>query len=886
MFDTAANAYRKFVVRWVAAACRTAWLVVAASLLLMAASVTYLAGNIRINTATTDMLSKDLPFRQHARALSAAFPQFTDNILVVIDAANPDIAEDAAIALAERLRRNPELFGSVYDLEGSEFFRRNGLLYLDVDKLYDLSDRLAEAQPFLGTLWRDPSLRGFVHMLELAIDESLKSTGEAPIELTRVLDALAEVAEAQAAGAFGQLSWQRLMSGGDSDAVERRRFLLIQPTLNFESLQPASEAIEAIRELFGELEMDQAHGVTVRLTGSAALAQEELKSVETGMRLAGILSLALVMGLLTIGLRSARLVFATLATLIVGLVLVTAFAIAALGSLNLISVAFAVLFIGLSVDFGIHFGMRFQEELEHAADSQAALERAGEAVGGPMTLCAVSASIAFYSFLPTDYVGLAELGLIAGTGMFIALIANVTLLPALLSLLWVGPRAGRPVARGDGNGSKVQAFITGQCRPICWAALALGIAAATMATSARFDFDPLNLKDSQTESVSTLLDLMGDSRTNPYSIEILAADLSAATALAAKLDQLPAVDHTATLASYVPGEQNEKLDVITSMALFLAPAFAAASGGEAISAEERLQVFRRLKVRIRGLAEESKRPLEQRAAARLSTALSVLSDDDKLAEFERRLLAGLSGRFVQLRQSLMAEPVTIETLPQTVRERQIAVDGRARVEVFPMQNLREVAALEEFVRSVRTVAPEAIGSPVVILEAGNAVLTALFQAAAIAVGAIMVLLFLVLGRLGDMALVFVPLVLAAAMTVASSAALGLPFNLANVIVLPLLFGLGVAGGIHLVTREREERRNRHAGGVLVTSTPRAVVFSALTTIGSFGSIALSSHPGTSSMGVLLTVSISLTLASTLIFLPALMVVIADRRPPAAEGTAS
>ena len=137
-----------------------------------------------------------------------------------------------------------------------------------------------------------------------------------------------------------------------------------------------------------------------------------------------------------------------------------------------------------------------------------------------------------------------------------------------------------------------------------------------------------------------------------------------------------------------------------------------------------------------------------------------------------------------------------------------------------------------------------------------------------------------------MALVFMPLVLAAAMTVASSAALGLPFNLANVIVLPLLFGLGVAGGIHLVTREREERRNRRAGGVLVTSTPRAVVFSALTTIGSFGSIALSSHPGTSSMGVLLTVSISLTLASTLIFLPALMVVIADRRPPAAEGTAS
>jgi predicted RND superfamily exporter protein len=175
--------------------------------------------------------------------------------------------------------------------------------------------------------------------------------------------------------------------------------------------------------------------------------------------------------------------------------------------------------------------------------------------------------------------------------------------------------------------------------------------------------------------------------------------------------------------------------------------------------------------------------------------------------------------------------------------------------------------LRRFVGAVRAVALHATGSPVVILEAGNTVVGAFRDAAVLAFVAIAVLLAVLLRRLRDVALVFSPLVLAALLTVAASVLFGLPFNFANVIVLPLLFGLGVANGIHLVLRRRDQ------GGVtevMASSTPRAVVFSALTTIGSFASIALSSHPGTASMGMLLTIAITLTLACTLIVLPALM----------------
>ena len=166
---------------------------------------------------------------------------------------------------------------------------------------------------------------------------------------------------------------------------------------------------------------------------------------------------------------------------------------------------------------------------------------------------------------------------------------------------------------------------------------------------------------------------------------------------------------------------------------------------------------------------------------------------------------------------------------------------------------------------------------VVLLLAVAGVLALLFsdfaEAAAISVIAIGLLVWVILRRLSDVALVFAPLALAALLTVAASVLTGLSFNFANVIVLPLLFGLGVASAIHLVLRER-------AGSGLVglfgTSTPRAVVFSALTTIGSFASIALSSHPGTSSMGILLALAITLSLLCTLVVLPALMALAARR----------
>lgn len=867
MNEVVAEAYRRFLVRWVDLVRRWAFSVVFVSVIASVGAVYYLTNNISINTSTTDMLSPELQFRRDSAEINVAFPQFSDNILVVIEGETPDLADDAALALAARLRQYPELFGDVHDIAGDPFFRNNGLLFLNDGELNELSDRLAEAQPFLGALGRDASLRGLFRMLELVIDEFLKNGGKAPMEMGTLLNSIADVAEKQAAGRFSGLSWHDLMRGKTSAKKDKRRFLMIQPALNFSTLQPAAKAMKALRSHAREMSLDEQHGVKVRLTGSAALGHEEMMSVQEGMGLASLLSLFLVGGLLMIGLRSPRLLTAILVTLIMGLIWNAAFAIAAFGQLNLLSVAFAVLFIGLSDEFGVHLALRYKEEIDNGLSHAEAIRHAAAGGGGALTLCAVSAAIAFYSFLPTDYRGLAELGLIAGTGMFIALFANITILPAVLTLLPLspGPKTNDSEETGDAGW-----FSYDRAKSIAWAALVLGLAAATLAPKARFDSDPLNLKDPNSESVATLFDLMDDSRTSPYSITILANNLDMAEELAAKLDVLGEVDSTETLADYVPKGQGKKLEIIGDMALFLAPSLSAKEQKAAPTAEERAQSLASLRAKLKLLSGGEHAAGARRLDIAFSGLVKETADGGKaLKELEARLLSGLAGRLRVLRESLAAKAIAVEDLPATLRSHQIAADGRARLKVYPKENLQDEKALRRFVDAVRSIAPHSTGMPVVILEAGNTVIFAFWQATLLAIGGISLMLLWLLRAVRDSLLVFAPLALASLLTVALSVLFNIPFNLANIIALPLLFGLGVASGIHLVAREREEAGSAAA---LMTSTPRAVLFSALTTIGSFGTMALSGHPGTASMGVLLTITITLSLVCTLFVLPALMVI--------------
>ncbi|MGB0575631.1 MAG: MMPL family transporter [Alphaproteobacteria bacterium] len=856
-----ADAFKQFVGQWVDGARRFAWLVVGLSILITGASAWYVATNLSIDTDTTDMLSAELPFRQDSIQLRQAFPQFANNIVIVVDGPTSDQADDGALALGRALKANKQVFREVFDPRGEKFFRENGLLFLDLKDVEELVDRLADAQAFLGGLWRDPSLRGLFTILRLAVENTGNTT--LPASLEQTIAKIAIATEQANSGTASWLSWKSLIdSNAANDAEARRRILIIQPALNSASLQPAGDAIDVIRHSAKTLGLTPDKGFQVRLTGSAVLEEEELESVAEGMGLAGLLSALLVCGLLFWGLRSGRLVIAMLLTLVFGLVWTAGLATLFVGRLNLISVAFAVLFIGLSVDFGIHFALRVGENMRDGKVIAEACFKAGYSVGGALTLCAVAAALSFFSFVFTDYSGLAELGKIAGMGMFVALLANLTVLPALIALM---PPAQETAGKNEPL-KQAHGLTTINARVAVAVTLLLALGTTTVVPKIHFDFDPMNLRDPNTESVKTLIDLSRNIDTGPYSIDILAADLKTAQHIRKRLEGLPTVDHVLALDRLVPKGQDEKLAAIEQAAFLLLPAFQG-KRRSVLTDTERKTAFQEFESFLQSRSNTASDGLRL-TIKRLQRALAGIDKStEALRRLEQHLLGNLQGRLEALKDAMNATDVTLKTLPEPLKRRFVAQSRQIRLEVFPKFDLTIRANLEKFVAEVRTVAPRATGSPVIIIEAGNAVINAFVKAAIISIIAIAFLVVALMRSLRDVLLVFAPLTLAALFTIAATVVFDLPFNFANVIVLPLLFGLGVASAIHIVMRSHE---NVGTQGVMATSTPRAVVFSALTTIGSFASIALSSHPGTASMGVLLAISIGFTLICTIYFLPALM----------------
>ncbi len=886
MFDRALATCRAAIVWWVDTASRFAIVVLLAATAAAGAALYYTVENLAINTDTDAMLSRDLPFREAQDELRAAFPQLSNILMVVIDGDNPDLNQDAAAAIAARLEARPDLYKTVYHLGGDRFFQENGLLFLDVDDLVDLADELASAQPLLATLARDRSLRGLASVLVDVLEGVADGTTEVK-DVNLVFDAIAETVEAQLAGRHHYLSWTKLMQGGEVNRDQRRQLIILQPRLDHSKFQPGGPAMDFIRDTAKALGYDRAHGVRVRLTGSVALGHEEIAAVVEGAGLAGVLSLLLVAALLVVGLRSVSLGLATLLALVYGLIWTAAFATAAIGHLNLMSVAFAVLFVGLGVDFGIHFTLRYREAVEDGLDSAAALRATAGGVGNALGLCALMAAVGFYSFVPTAYVGVSELGLISGTGMFVALFASLTVTPAVLAVLPLKPSGGAAGGRPGGRFEAIEHALARNARVIVAVAVVSGAAGLALAVQARFDFNPLNLKDPTAESVQTLLDLFAESDAPPYTAAILADDADAAAALADRLERLPEVDRTVTLRDFVPDRQDEKLEIIGEASLFLLPVLATAEPAAAPDAGERRLSLDRLRQALDVFAAA---PVAggYPAVARLGKALAAFAgtpaaDDAALAQLEDRLLATLEKRLEILAAALQARPIGLDDLPRSIIARQLAADGRARIEVYASEDISDNDALRRFVTAVRRIAPRATDSPVTILEAGDSVVAALRQAVLTALVLITLSLVVLLRSPLDAGLVLGPLLLAGVLTLAGTVAFNTPFNFANVIVLPLLLGLGVASGIHLVMRHRAESA---AVSLMRTSTPRAVLFSALTTIGSFGTLALSGHRGTASMGRLLTIAIAVTLACTLIVLPAMLGLLQRRRQRLAAAAAA
>ncbi len=562
--------FQRFLVGLVDCCRRNALLVALAGAVLAAAAGTYAATRLGITTETDKMFAESLPWRQRELAFEAEFPQFTNLLVVVIDAKAPEQADATAAALAEALSADKAHFTAVRRPDALPFLRKEGLLFLDTKQLEALLERMIDAQPFLGQLAKDPSARGLFGALGLLG----KGVEEGQVDLGPYQAALAGFHQAMADALAGRpqpLSWQRLLGGELADLGGKYKFVLAQAKLDHSRLEPGSAATQAIREAAAPLEFVKSGDARVRITGNVALADEEFGTVAKGAVAGLIGSIALISLWLFLAVRSWRLIVPILLTLGLGLMLTLWFAAAAVGTLNLVSVGFGILFVGIAVDFAIQFCVRYREMRRLFADPAAAMSETGRRVGGQILVAAAATAAGFLAFVPTNFQGVAELGLIAGAGMLIAFVCTVTFLPAMVSLL--RPHGERAEV-GLRWAAPLDAVMVRRRRPMLIVFAGLAGLGVVLLPRLSFDADPLHTKDPGTEAMRTLYDLMDSQLTNPFTIDVLAPNATAATGLAERLRPLPLVSEVVSIDSFVPKDQEAKLAQIADAAMILGPTLA------------------------------------------------------------------------------------------------------------------------------------------------------------------------------------------------------------------------------------------------------------------------------------------------------------------------
>ena len=850
--------------RLVAFSVQRRWLVIALVALATVVSAGMAAHLFRINTDVERLIDKDVPWRQDEIAYEKAFPQRTGTLVAVIDGKTPEEAEEAAANLAKALAERKDAIETVYRPDGGPFYDKNGFLLMSQAELTKTTEQLVQQQGLLGPLAADPSLRGVMRVLTLGA-KGVKS-GDAKIEdLDRPMGQIDETLRKALAGEPARLSWQTLLANGKLQSTDLRKFVMIQPVLDYNALQPGATATAVVRKIAADLKINNGDyhvgdGARMRLTGPVAVADDEFATLAEDAFLNYSVTTGAIVLFVWLALRSASLVGAVLITTFAGLVVTAALGLLMVGELNPISVAFAALFVGLGIDFGIQFAVRYRADRFEQPDLPSALRAAARGVGWSLTLAAISLIAGFFAFLPTAFRGVSELGLIAGVGMIVAYLFSLTLLPALIAVF--KPKTEAKAVETTWMAG-VDHWIIEHRKAVLIGVALVTLAGIPLLFKLPFDSNPMHLRSPKVESISTYLDLIKDPETSPNLIEVLAPSTEAAPAIAEKLRKLPSVARVIDIDTFVPPDQDQKLAIIADTAQLLGPILNPSRKPPPPTDADNVKAVKDAAAALRTLGGDPAGKSAVALAATLDTLAAAPVATREAASVA--LTTDLKTLLTRLRSLLNPQKITLDNLPPKLKAEWVAADGRSRIEVHPSGDANDNVVLRRFAKEVQTVAPHATGAPVATTSSSYTILGAFVQAALTALVLIFIILSVALRKPWDVAMTLGPLVLATLWTLMALHIVGMPLNFANIIAMPLMLAVGVAFHIYYVIAWR-------AGVVdmLASSLTRAIFFSALTTGTAFGSLVLSSHPGTASMGKLLALSLFFTLVAAFFVVPAFL----------------
>jgi uncharacterized protein len=860
-------------------------LILALALLFSIASVVYTRQNMEFLTARNDLMPQNAPFQVDYRAYTREFGD-QEEIVVVIESADAEKATRFGDALFERLNREKGVFREVFYPGGLPFFRKNGLLFMPLEDIKNLRSTLTMAAPVLKDLAASPSVQTLFTSLTGQIDGYLAKRDSASLRSLIFMLSTLDKGFKSFDGKTSGLTMDSFLKGSNDgkpsllESAGKQQVITILPVKDESSFVASEKAIKAVRAAMDEtLKKPEFTGITTGLTGVPVLEYEEMSSSQRDMEIATVLSLTLTVVLLLFAFSGLLNVVAAIVSLIVGICLSFGFATLAVGHLNILSMVFAIMLIGLGIEYSIQVVLRYQEELKSGAQGLDAIETGLRSNVRSIIMAAATVAMAFATFAFTDFKGIAELGIIAAGGVVICVIATFTVLPAMLILLERYRKPLKPPQSLPRTPHPVLRLLSDNPRRVIAVSLLVSLLCVYPSLQTRFDYNLMNLQAKGLQSVEYAYKLMRSKENSGYFAVATARDSAEAKLLAARLEKLPSVDHVISLPALVPDQQEAKLAELAEMRRIMADV-------KPVPYEENLRVmelptvfenFRDRVAKLKAALDSDKAPESKPVGAFLITLDGFFGSLEKeknknalgmLREFQGGMFAELPDKLGMLKESLEAAPVSEADVPAQLKQRFVGRSGKLLLQVAPKKEIFEHQPLSEFVREVKSVVPNATGEPIMVYESLTVLRDSYLRAFAYAFLGIAVILLINFKSVRFALIGALPLAAGLLLMVGGMWLTGISFNSANIIVLPLILGVGIDSAIYIINRYRQG--DESPAQVVMSSAGIGVFLNALTILFSFGALMVAHHQGVFSIGAVMSLGMIASVAVFLAFLPALL----------------
>lgn len=873
--------------------------VVAVSVILAGLSLWVTAEKLTFKTGRGDLVAKGLPYvklyenyREHFKDL--------EGMVIVAEGESPDKMAEFAEVLAEKLQRRPDLFSQVIYKFDTAYFRSRFLLYLEPDDLISLQNKLEDHQNFIESVNASPGLNPLLNSINREISAGMVDSlmtdflGAGAIEEEEVTDGksdendlalLVSILEGMNRSLKGethyQSPWQSLFNSGEQSLRdkgylvsknEKLLFILAVPNEDETSFTGYKDSVYSARELINEVKKGFPD-LSVGLTGEDVISTDEMITTQKDVELASKIALTGVALLFILAYKGIVKPLLAIFSLLVALAWSIGFTTVTVGHLNILSVVFTTILIGLGIDFGIHILERYKEERQAGNDIAEALQKTLQGTGKGNFSGAITTAMAFGAMVLTDFIGIVELGWIAGWGILFCMIAMVLLLPALVT---IEEKFRKPVySKKEELPTRAAGWIErffNHYKLIIVVCIVLVVLASFSLRKNFFDYNLLNLQAKGTEAVKYEMRILENAGRSAWSAAMLADSLEEVQEKEAKLKLLPTINNVESISAVVPKHQTENLKYVQENLSPILGELYVEEEDEPFSMKALTKTLKRIRFKLQGREGEEDKVAQ---ASRLVGQFLELNEtvDPEFAEknmkkFSEELFVDYRGLMSDLKENADPELVEISQIPKSLRERYISPQGKYLITIFPSVDIWNLEDRNKYLKDLRSVDANVTGSAVHMFNSTRLMTEGYINGGIYAMTAIVLYVFIVFRNPRTVLFILLPVAVGSIWTLGVMDLFDLKLNMANLVILPLILGIGVVNGIHITHRYREEKDKNAV--VLGKSTGLAVILSSLTTMIGFGSMMVANHYGVFSLGLVLTLGVFCCLVASITFLPALL----------------